>query len=229
MKKLFTLFLTLCMAIVLVGCGGKGDDNNKPTNDNQQEQGGEQANQNDETNNETKLDIKQLGNGELEVSEEDMTITYKGKEIAYPYNVAGIEAAGITIDSSSKDIKLGAGDYFVLNVYLDENEDYVLNPDLYNEAEEEVSIMDAKATSIRYTTYKSDPVDQGITMMGVKLGMTRAEVKALLGDPKEDYGNEYQYTLKTDSEWVEGNLNVVFVSDADDALVFDIYLGLYEW
>lgn len=229
MKKFLALCLALCMAFVLVGCGGSGDTSKTPVNDDVQEENGGQSNEagNETNNDDVKLEIEQLGGGDLKVTEDDMAFTYNGKSVAYPYDVAGMEAAGLPIDASSKEIKLASGDYFVLNVYLDENEDYILNPDLYNESEEEASIMDAKATSIRYTTYLSEPVDQGITMMGVKLGMTRAEVRALLGDPKFDEGTEYQYGLKTDDVWTEGSLNVSFVSDADDALVYDIYLGLY--
>ena len=51
-----------------------------------------------------------------------------------PYRLGELEAAGVPEDESRKEIELAPGDFFSVNLYLDENEDYVISPAYYNGA-----------------------------------------------------------------------------------------------
>ena len=63
-----------------------------------------------------------------------------------------------------------ASDFFPVNLYLDENEDYVISPAYYNGGDDTINIAYARAEEITMITYSGEPVDQGVSLLGVSFG-----------------------------------------------------------
>ncbi|MBQ9535753.1 MAG: hypothetical protein IJU78_07920 [Clostridia bacterium] len=237
MKKLFALLLTAVMLLSLAACGEK-------TN------GGDAPQQNSETtptesnnpsapaeNNTTEPSapaqqgtsggLAPAKDGTLTLSKADIAVVVNGTSVPMPYNLKALEAAGVPADEDRSEIKLGAGDFFSANLYLDENRDYLLIPAYYNGGDSAISITDAEAEEIAMMTYADAPADQGVSILGVPFGMARSEVKALLGEPSHDDGDYLEWHIELPDMNYEGTLSMYVTGNADDAGVSQINLTVF--
>ncbi len=171
--------------------------------------------------------IQPAADGTLTVGKADVAVVVNGTSVPMPYNLKALEAAGVPADESRNAIELGAGDFFSANLYLDENEDYLLIPAYYNGGDNAVSITDAEAEEITMTTYADEPADQGVSIFGVSFGMARSEVKALLGEPASDSGDYCEWHIEVPEMAYEGTLSMYFTADADDAGVSQVDLTVF--
>ena len=122
-------------------------------------------------------------------------IVKNGTAVPMPYRLGGLKAAGIPGDESRKEIELAPGNFFTANLFLDENEDYLISPAYYNGENDTIKIADAKAEQITMITYSGEPVDQGVSLFGVTFGMTKSAVKAMLGEPMSDNGDYFEWQV----------------------------------
>lgn len=165
--------------------------------------------------------------GTLTLSAADVAVVVNGTSVPMPFNLKALEAAGVPADEDRSAIQLGAGDFFSANLYLDENEDYLLIPAYYNGGDSSVSITEAEAEEITMTTYADAPEDQGVSILGVSFGMPRSEVKALLGSPSYDDGSYCEWHIEAPGIAYEGTLSMYFTEDADDAGVSQVDLTVF--
>jgi len=145
-----------------------------------------------------------------------------------PYRLGELEAAGVPADESRSEIQLGVGDIFSANLYLDENEDYLLIPAYYNGGDSAISITEAEAEEITMMTYADEPKDQGVSILGVSFGMPRSEVKALLGEQSYGDGGYLEWHIEVPDINYEGTLSMYFTGDADDAGASQITLTVFQ-
>ena len=242
MKKILLIMIAVVMALALVACGEKTSENtqvqnNQPsssvqtnnvpanTNTNADENANATATPAQATNSKG---IAPAKDGTLTLSKADLAVVVNGTSVQMPYNLKELETAGVPADESRSEIKLGAGDIFSANLYLDDNEDYLLIPAYQNKGDSEITITEAKAEEITMTTYADEPVDQGVSIFGVPFGMTRKEVKALLGEPKSDEGSYFEWHLEIPDMSYEGTLSLYVTEDSDDAGVSQINLNVFE-
>jgi|GEM_PF-1503257 len=166
--------------------------------------------------------------GTLTLGAADIAVVVNGTSVPMPYNLKALEAAGVPADESRSEIELGAGDYFSVSLYLDENEDYLLSPAYYNGGDSAVGITEAEAEEITMMTYADEPEDQGVSILGVTFGMARSDVKALLGEPDYDGGDYCEWHVEAPDIVYEGTLSMYFTEDADDAGVSQVDLTVFE-
>ena len=233
MKKVFALFLAAAMLLTLAACGGKTDggadapqsatasptENNTPAETPAAETPAQETDSGK---------IAPAKDGTLTLSAASVAVTVNGTAVPMPYNLKALESAGVPADADRDGIQLGAGDFFSANLYLDENEDYVLIPAYYNGGDSAVSITEAEAEEITMSTYADAPVDQGVAILGVSFGMARSEVKALLGEPAYDDGSYYEWHVEVPDIAYEGTLSMYFTEDADTAGVSQMDLTVFE-
>ncbi len=233
MKKLFGIIIAIMMVFALVACGEKANENNKP----QQNAPAENTNtgsQPTETatpvENNTPANNTQGGvtanNGTITLSKADVAIVVNGTSVKMPYNLKELEAAGVPADESRAQIELKAGDMFSANLYLDENEDYLLIPAYQNKGEASVKITEAEAEEITMTSYASSPADQGVSILGVTFGMTKSDLKARLGEPSLDEDNQLEWHVEVPDMAYEGTLSINVAGDGDDAVVSQVRLSV---
>ena len=165
--------------------------------------------------------------GTLTVNAGSVAVVVNGTAVPMPYNLKALEAAGVPADEGRSEIELGAGDFFSANLYLDENEDYLLIPAYYNGGDAAVKLAEAEAEEITLTTYADEPKDQGVSVWGVSFGMPRSEVKALLGEPMSDDGDYCEWHVEVPDIAYEGTLSMYFTADADDAGVSQLDLTVF--
>lgn len=164
--------MTSVMLLSLAACGG-GD---KPaysksgtgeTTGNAKENGSAQQG--------APAEIKPAEDGVLTISLGNAAIVVNGTTVPMPYRLSELEAAGIPEDEYRKEIELASGDFFSVNLYLDENEDYVVSPAYYNGEDDTINIADVQAEEITMITYSGEPVDQGVSLLGVTFGMAKSD------------------------------------------------------
>ena len=172
--------------------------------------------------------ISPAEDGTLTISKADVAVVVNGTSVPVPYNLKELEAAGVPADESRSEIKLGAGDFFSLNLYLDENEDYLLIPAYYNGGNSSISVYEAEAEEVTLTTYADDPADQGVSILGVSLGMARKDVKDLLGAPDYDAGDYMEWHIEVPEMAYAGTLSMYVTSDDDEAGVSQVDLTVFE-
>lgn len=237
MKKFLTIILAAVMLLSLTACGGDKSAN-PGTGESTSSQGSEAEiipeSQDSETettpaSQETSDEIKPAQNGELTLSCGDIAVVVNGKTVPMPYNLVELENAGVPVSELFREDQLASGDSFSLNLYLDENDDYLLIPDYYNGGDDTVALTEAEAKTITMVSYANEPVDQGVSLLGVTFGMAKSDVKALLGEPMSDAGDycEWQIVV-TDADYV-GNFSIYFTGDADNAGACEIRLDFMEW
>lgn len=233
MKKFLGMMIAIVMVLALVACGEKPTDNSAL----QQNTGSNQAEGNNssvvtpaENNTSTAPapaeGITNAKDGTLTLSKADLVVVVNGTSVPMPYKLKDLEAAGVPADESRDAIELGADDFFTANLYLDDNEDYLLIPSYHNGGDSAISITEAEAEEISMTTYADNPVDQGVSIFGVPFGMTKANLKALLGEPMLDEGNHFEWHLELPDMAYEGTLSVYVTGDSDDAGVSQINLSV---
>ena len=221
MKKIMAFLLAAVMLLSLAACGG-GD---KPANS---ESGTTPSGTGETTGNATEAEIKPAENGVLTISLGNATIVVNGTAVPMPYRLGELEAAGVPEDESRKVIELAPGDFFSANLYLDENEDYVISPAYYNGGDDTINIADAQAEEITMITYSGEPVDQGVSLLGVTFGMAKSDVRAMLGEPMYDNGDYFEWQVAVSDAGYEGSFSIYFTEDADDAGASQIDLSLIE-
>ena len=221
MKKMIAFLLAAVMLLSLAACGG-GD---KPA---KSESGTTPSGTGETTGNATEAEIKPAENGVLTISLGNATIVVNGTAVPMPYRLGELEAAGVPEDESRKVIELAPGDFFSANLYLDENEDYVISPAYYNGGDDTISIADAQAEEITMITYSGEPVDQGVSLLGVTFGMAKSDVRAMLGEPMYDNGDYFEWQIAVSDAGYEGSFSIYFTDDADDAGASQIDLSLIE-
>ena len=219
MKKLFVMMLMSAMMFSMTACGG--DTSGSPETD------GTAAPES--TPEVTAEEIEPAKDGEITLNADNIAVVVNEKKVAMPYNLAELEAAGVPVMEGLGDTELASGDSFGPNLYLDENEEHMLIPSYYNEGDETVTLAEAEARTISMVSYASEPVDQGVSLLGVTLGMTKSDAKALLGDPMSDDGSYCMWQIAVaDADYV-GNLSIYFTSDADDAGASEVRLDFMQW
>ena len=206
MKKLLTIILAGLMVFSLAACGGA---------DNPVSQG-------------TPAEIKPAENGILTIDLENAAIVVNGTAVSMPYSLGELESAGVPTDESRKEIELAAGDFFSPNLFLDENEDYLISPAYYNGGDDTINIADAQAEQITMITYSGEPVDQGVSLLGVTFGMTKSDVLAKFGEPMYDDGDNVQWQVAVSDAGYEGSFSIYFTDDADNAGASQVDLSLIE-
>ena len=221
MKKIMAFLLAAVMLLSLTACGG-GD---KPASS---EQGTTPSGTGETTGNATEAEIKPAEDGVLTISLGNATIVVNGTAVPMPYRLEELEAAGVPEDESRKEIELASGDFFSVNLYLDENEDYVISPAYYNGGDDAINIADAQAEEITMITYSGEPVDQGVSLLGVTFGMAKSDVRAMLGEPMYDNGDYFEWQVAVSDAGYEGSFSIYFTEDADDAGASQIDLSLIE-
>lgn len=238
MKKLFLTLLAVMMVFALVACGEKKTEDEQTQNPASENA----AQENNETNVENapvdtapapaqdsaSAPVEPAKDGTITLSKADLAVVVKGTSVKMPFKLSELEAAGVPADESRSSIKLGAGDIFTANLYLDEKEDYVLMPAYQNKGDAEITINEAEAEEVTMTTYADEPVDQGISILGVKFGMARKDVKALLGEPSSDGGDYLEWHLEIPDMSYEGTLSLYITEDSDDAGVSQVNLVVFE-
>ena len=232
MKKLFLTLMIAMIALALVACGEKkGEDNkveNNPSNSSESINNDVVAENNSKpAPSNSSTETTPAKGGTITLSKADLAVVVKGTPVQMPYKLQELEAAGVPADESRNEIKLGAGDLFTANLYLDDNEDYVLMPAYQNKGDSEINIAEAEAEEVTMTTYADNPVDQGVSILGVTFGMARKDVKALLGEPLSDGGDYLEWHLEIPDMAYEGTLSMYITEDSDEAGVSQVNLVVF--
>lgn len=239
MKKMIAFLLAAVMLLSLTDCGG-GKDNTPPNNTDKPANSGTSTTPSgtgETTGNAAEKDpapqgapaeIKPAEDGVLTIGLGNAVIVVNGTVVPMPYRLGELEAAGVPEDESRKEIELAPGDFFSVNLYLDENEDYVISPAYYNGGDDTINIADAQAEEITMITYSGEPVDQGVSLLGVTFGMAKSDVRAMLGEPMYDNGDYFEWQVAVSDAGYEGSFSIYFTDDADDAGASQIDLTLIE-
>ncbi len=241
MKKMMRMMLmvTMCFALLSLSACGGGSDNgtqapaveNSGTEDAQapavEESGG--ADEGASTGAAISADFAKAVDGKLTLKMENAGIIINGTGVALPYAFEELAAAGVKNADDLRSIEVGAGDFFSVNMFLDENEDYLVLPYYYNEGEEAISITEAEASEIGMASYAAEPVDQNVSILGVKFGMTKAEVTDLLGAPSWEDGDYWEWEVAMEDSNYEGYFTIYFNSDADNAVVSQADLDITDY
>jgi len=77
-------------------------------------------------------------------------------------------------------------------------------------------------------SYSGEPVDQGVSLLGVTFGMTKSDVRAMLGEPMYDNGDYFEWEVIVSDADYTGNFSIYFTDDADNAGASQIDLTLIE-
>ena len=221
MKKIIAFLLAAVMLLALAACGG-GDKPENPAGT------GETTDNSTDKDSAPQGEIKPAEDGVLTISLGNATIVVNGTAVPMPYRLGELEAAGVPEDESRKEIELAPGDFFTANLYLDENEDYVISPAYYNGGDDTINIADAQAEEITMITYSGEPVDQGVSLLGVTFGMAKSDVRAMLGEPMYDNGDYFEWQVAVPDAGYEGSFSIYFTDDADTAGASQIDLTLIE-
>ena len=234
MKKTMTLIVTTILGLSLVGCGGSGPAASSAAKSSAVSSAASQAQTAASSSVSSSAasatsGIDKAKEGILTISTGDIAIDIKGKKVAMPYRLSELEAAGLPKDDSRKSIKLGAGDFFSANLFLDPKEEYLLIPAYFNGSGSAITLPDAEAKEIKMTTYSKEPKDQGVSLLGASFGMARSQLKGLLGDPKSSEGDKDEWIIKiSDNKILTGTYTVYYNKTGDDGLVADVTLQIGE-
>ena len=230
MKKLLGIIAATTMALSLVACGENKEEVNNP-NTNTEVSSSSTTTSAEAPSTPDVATPSQTGfsqGGTITLNKADVAVVVNGTSVPMPYRLSDLESAGVPAEESRSLINLGAGDIFSANLYLDENEDYVLIPAYQNKSDASISVTEAEAEDITMTTYADSPVDQGVSILGVPFGMTKSELKAKLGEPAVDDGDYFEWHLEIPEMSYEGTLSIYVTSNADDAGVSQVNMTVFE-
>lgn len=231
MKKIVALILAAIMVLTLAACVGENPNPTEPPATNPPAADPTDPPAADPTDEPTGVDPASVGkaqDGTLTLSTANLAIVINGNTVTMPYRLSDIINAGVSVDDFIKEMELAAGDFFNPNLFIDEDWNYGISPSYYNESEDTVSINEVEAREISMFSYEDTPVDQNVSILGIKFGMTKADVIDLLGDPMWDDGDYCDWLVSvSDGNW-EGNLTIYFVSDADDSGIATVSLSVHE-
>lgn len=235
MKKVLSIILAALMVLSLAACGGGKDTSSSGTGNttgNAAEKDPtlekDPVAEKDPASEGEQAEIKPAENGILTIGIGNAAIVVNGTAVPMPYRLGELEAAGVPADESRREIELAPGDFFSVNLFLDENEDYLLNPAYYNGGDDTINIADAQAGEITMISYSGEPVDQGVSLLGVTFGMAKSDVRAMLGEPMYDNGDYFEWEVTVSDAGYAGNFSIYFTDDADNAGTSQIDLTLIE-
>ena len=226
MKKMMrtALMATMAFALLLLpACGGGSDDGAQAPAVEESSGAGTAAGE------EVSTDFAPAVDGVLTLKMANAGIIINGTGVAMPYTFAELEAAGVQNTEDLRSIEMGAGDFYSVNMFLDENEEYLVLPYFYNDSEEALPITEVTAEEIGMATYVEEPVDQNVSILGVKFGMTKAEVTDLLGAPSWEDGDYWEYQVAMEDSNYEGHFTIYFNTDAEDAVVSQADLDIVDY
>ncbi len=226
MKKITVFLLAAVMLLALAACGGGNDQATSGTNGTTVPEG--EAPGNGAAPQGAPAEIKPAEDGTLTIGIGNAVIVVNETAVPMPYRLGELEAAGVPEDEFRNEIELAPGDFFSVNLFLDENEDYLISPAYYNGGDDTINIADAQAEEITMITYSGEPVDQGVSLLGVTFGMARSDVRAMLGEPMYDNGDYFEWQVAVSDAGYEGSFSIYFTDDADDAGASQIDLTLIE-
>ncbi len=231
MKQLICLILAVLLVLSLTACGAKKDGNAPAQTQNTSEgsapaaPGGSQESTSAPAE---PVEAEKAVDGVLTIRAADAAIVVNGTVVPKPYRLADLEAAGVPVDGSKKEINLSAGDFFVPNLYLDEEKDYLIIPSYYNGSDQSIKAADAGAGEITMSTYSSDPVDQKVSILGIAFGMLKNDVVELLGDPDWEEWDGMGWQVKSPETSEKGSLEIYFTSDVENGKVIQVMLSLVD-
>ena len=230
MKKWIALVLAAAMLLALSACGGTAEADTASAPETASEEAASVAEESSapEGGASAAQEIAAAENGTLRFASANAAIVVKDTAVPMPYRFSELVSAGVPADDSIPEISLGAGDFFSPKLFLDENEDYVIIPAYYNGTDNALTVAEAEAGEITMATYASEPQDQDVSLLGVKFGMTRSEVTALLGEAAYEEDDALQWTVELTDGSQTGSFSVLFTSGADDAVVMQAVLSLAE-
>ena len=104
----------------------------------------------------------------------------------------------------------------------------MISPAYYNGGDDTINIADAQAQQITMITYSGEPVDQGVSLLGVTFGMTKSDVLAKFGEPMYDDGDNVQWQVAVSDAGYEGSFSIYFTDDSDNAGASQVDLSLIE-
>lgn len=231
-RKMMFVILASIMILLLAGCGGSGSGGGSSADSGSSSadvevQTPDTEVKKPENNVQVDVSVDQAIEGILYITTSNLGIVINDTPVPAPYYYDDLTAAGVPDADYLREVELGAGDFYTLNMFLDENEDYVVIPSYYNDSDETVPVTEATADEIMFTTYADTPEDQNVAIFGIKFGMTKAEVKELLGEPTWDEGDYCEWLIIVEDAELEGNFTVRFTSDGDDAPVSEACLSVY--
>ncbi|MBQ4527729.1 MAG: hypothetical protein II998_06635 [Clostridia bacterium] len=212
MKKFLSIILALLMVLSLAACSG--DANKKSGKDSAAQDKQEE--------------IKAAVEGVLTVGIANAAIEVNNTSVPMPYILGDLESAGVPVDESVKEVELASGDFFSANLYLDEEEEYLIIPAYYNAGDDAINIADAQAEGITMTTYSDEPADQGVSIFGVTFGMAKSDILTTFGEPMYDGGDYLEWEVAVSDSDYTGSFTVYFTGDEDSALVSQVNLGLIK-
>ena len=245
MKKVFAMILAVVMVLSLAACGGEAS---KPTD---APTAAPTAKPTDaptaaptdaptaapteeptaaptEPQNDDPASVEKAVDGMLTLSTANLAIVINGNTVSMPYRLSDIMDAGITVEDFIQEMELAAGDFFNPNIFVDEDWNYGISPSYYNESDDTISITNAQAQEISMFTYEETPEDQNLSILGVKFGMTKADVINLLGEPMWSDDDYCEWQVSVSDAELEGNFTIYFVNDADDAGISTVSLSVHE-
>ncbi len=227
MKKLLAILIIAVMLISLAACSQKKVDgpSDDPAKDVTENKDGKTDDTKQEDSESTDTALKAV-DGTLTLKKADLAIVIGTKTVSMPYSLTELADAGVPVSDSLLETKLASGDFYSPNLFIDENEDYVICPAYFNGGDAEVSITEADAGEISFFTYADAPADQNVSVLGVKFGMTKAELKELLGDFAVDEGDYVEWTVKISDAALEGNFSIYFT--AEDGVSSNVCLSVRE-
>lgn len=209
MKKVLSILLVGLLVLSLTACGGGKDVRPSDTDHTTQPA--------PEIDSEPQGAIKPAENGVLTISLESVAIVVNGTAVPMPYRLGDLEKAGVPEDESRRAITLAPGEFFSANLFLDENEDYLISPAYYNGEEQTITMADAQAEEIAMITYSETPVDQGVSLLGVTFGMSKGDVRAMLGEPMYDNGDYFEWEIAVSHYGYKGTFYIYFTDSTEDA------------
>lgn len=228
MKKVFAMILAAVMVLSLAACGGETpnptDSGAKPANAST----AALADAPNETKKGDPSSVEKAVDGTLTLSTANLAIVINGNTVSMPYRLNDIISAGISVEDFIQEIELGAGDSFNPNIFIDEDCNYGISPSYCNESDDTVSITEALAQEIGMFTYEDAPEDQNVSILGIKFGMTKADIISILGDPMWNEGDYCEWQVAVSDADLEGNFTIYFVSEADDAGISTVTLSVHE-
>lgn len=167
---------------------------------------------------------------ETEVTTEGLAVVIDDTVVPAPYYLEDLAAAGAPVPKDIMDGYISPDGYSVAELYLDEEEKVVISPEYYNSSDETIPITEAEALKIHMASSEAELKDRGVSIFGVKFGMTRDEVRELLGKPMWVFdGVQYYWALAVSDTGQEGELSVYFDDESKDSRVFMVSLEIYEY
>ena len=93
----------------------------------------------------------------------------------------------------------------------------MISPAYYNGEEQAITMADAQAEEITMITYSETPVDQGVSLLGVTFGMSKGDVRAMLGEPMYDNGDYFEWEIAVSHYGYKGTFYIYFTDSTEDA------------